>query len=209
MDSSSRSTGILRSSRSWRALTAGRHGHIACHSPASPLDVPVGAGWLGRVCNGRGEPIDGGPPVPGHATAPVAGYPLEPDASRAARRAGAHRRLRDRCAHHPRPRPEAADLLGGRAAAPGAGRPDRRPVNAGDEPFSVVFAANGPHPRRRRRGRATASRSVPPPVSWLLLLNTADDPVIERILTPRIALDRRRAPRLRAATGTCWSCWPT
>ena len=31
----------------------------------SPLRVPVGDGWLGRVCNGRGEPIDGGPPVTG------------------------------------------------------------------------------------------------------------------------------------------------
>ena len=29
----------------------------------SPLRVPVGPGWLGRVCNGRGEPLDGGPPM--------------------------------------------------------------------------------------------------------------------------------------------------
>ena len=26
-----------------------------------PLHIPVGSGWLGRVCNGRGEPADGGP----------------------------------------------------------------------------------------------------------------------------------------------------
>jgi len=31
----------------------------------SPLRIPVGADWLGRVCNGRGEPADGGPPVTG------------------------------------------------------------------------------------------------------------------------------------------------
>ncbi|HET9759927.1 MAG TPA: hypothetical protein VFP51_09270, partial [Nocardioidaceae bacterium] len=28
-----------------------------------PLHIPVGPAWLGRVCNGRGEPVDGGPPV--------------------------------------------------------------------------------------------------------------------------------------------------
>ncbi|HVN12930.1 MAG TPA: hypothetical protein VMT69_12625, partial [Kineosporiaceae bacterium] len=28
----------------------------------APLRIPVGAGWLGRVCGGRGDPLDGGPP---------------------------------------------------------------------------------------------------------------------------------------------------
>ena len=51
----------------------------------SPLRIPVGADWLGRVCNGRGEPLDGGPPVTGDVTAPVAGLPDEPDV-RASRR---------------------------------------------------------------------------------------------------------------------------
>ena len=41
----------------------------------TPLRIPVGAGWLGRVCNGRGDPLDGGPPVLGGRTAPVAGWP--------------------------------------------------------------------------------------------------------------------------------------
>ncbi|HEU4398139.1 MAG TPA: V-type ATP synthase subunit B, partial [Actinomycetota bacterium] len=44
----------------------------------SPMRIPVGPGWLGRVCNGRGEPIDGGPPVFGPAAAPVSGAPLNP-----------------------------------------------------------------------------------------------------------------------------------
>ena len=38
----------------------------------------------------------------------------------------------------------------------------------------------------------------------VLLLNTADDPVVERMLTPRHRPDRRRGPRLRAAAGTSW-----
>ena len=38
----------------------------------------VGAGWLGRTCNGRGEPIDGGPPVTGVRMVSVNGDPLNP-----------------------------------------------------------------------------------------------------------------------------------
>jgi vacuolar-type H+-ATPase subunit B/Vma2 len=44
----------------------------------TPLRIPVGPGWLGRACNGRGEPVDGGPPVFGATTAPVGGVPLNP-----------------------------------------------------------------------------------------------------------------------------------
>ncbi len=36
----------------------------------APLQVPVGQAWLGRVCNGRGAPLDGGPPVRGARLAP-------------------------------------------------------------------------------------------------------------------------------------------
>ena len=43
-----------------------------------PLRVPVGTDWLGRVCNGRGEPLDGGPPVLGSRTAEVGGAPINP-----------------------------------------------------------------------------------------------------------------------------------
>ena len=50
----------------------------------SPMRIPVGAGWLGRVCNGRGEPLDGGPPILGEETREVAGDPINP-----ARRASA------------------------------------------------------------------------------------------------------------------------
>lgn len=43
-----------------------------------PLHIPVGTGWLGRTCNGRGEPLDGGPPVTGETTMPLHGWPLNP-----------------------------------------------------------------------------------------------------------------------------------
>jgi V/A-type H+-transporting ATPase subunit B len=60
-------------------------------------------------------------------------------------------------------------------------------ANVGGEPFSVVVAAMGlthadaAAARDALEDRAAAGELV-------LLLNTADDPVIERILTPRIAL---------------------
>jgi hypothetical protein len=44
----------------------------------APMQIPVGEGWLGRTCNGRGEPIDGGPPVLAGERRPVAGAPINP-----------------------------------------------------------------------------------------------------------------------------------
>jgi V/A-type H+-transporting ATPase subunit B len=152
-----------------------------------PLRIPVGPGWLGRTCNGRGEPIDGGPPVSGSVTAAVAGYPLNPT-------------YRD---------PPAQPVLTGISAIDALTtlvRGQKLPIfsvaglphlelaaqiaaqsTVGSEPFSVVFAAMGlTHAdaaavRSRLEERSAAGE-------LLLLINTADDPVIERILTPRIAL---------------------
>lgn len=153
----------------------------------TPLRIPVGGGWLGRVCNGRGEPLDGGPPVFGTRTASVAGAPLNP-------------LVRE---------PPADPVLTGISAIDGMAtlvRGQKLPVfsaaglphlelatqiaaqsGAGGEPFSVVFAAMG-----LTHADAAAARDVLEERSrageLALLLNTADDPVIERILTPRIAL---------------------
>ena len=44
----------------------------------TPMRIPVGEGWLGRACNGRGEPIDGGPSVLGGELRSVAGAPINP-----------------------------------------------------------------------------------------------------------------------------------
>ncbi|MGN8247071.1 V-type ATP synthase subunit B [Cellulomonas soli] len=152
-----------------------------------PLHVPVGDGWLGRVCNGRGEPLDGGPPVTGGTVMPVNGWPLNP----------VHREP----PHEPvltgisvidalttlvrgqklpifsvpgLPHLTVATQIAAQASVEGTG-------------FRVVFAAMGmPHAdiatvRDRLEERSAAGELV-------LLLNSADDPVIERVLTPRIAL---------------------
>ncbi len=164
-----------------------------------PMSIPLTEDWLGRVCNGRGEPLDGGPPVLGTRREPVTGFALNP-----ARR-------------EPPADPivtgvSVIDLLmtlvrgqklpifsiGGlphlelavqiaasahveRTAGEGASG-DR-----GDEAFRVVFAAMGvTHAeaalvRDGLQERAEAGDLV-------LFLNTADDPAVERILTPRLAL---------------------
>jgi len=153
----------------------------------SPLRVPVGPGWLGRVCNGRGEPLDGGPPIFGTRTAEVAGQPLNPT-------------MRE---------PPADPVLTGVSAIDGLTtlvRGQKLPVfsvaglphlelatqiaaqaSVGGEPFCVVVAAMG-----LTHADAAAARDVLEERSaageLVLLLNTADDPVVERILTPRLAL---------------------
>jgi len=152
-----------------------------------PLRVPVGPAWLGRVCNGRGEPVDGGPPVLSATTAPVAGLPLNPT----------HRE------------PPAEPILTGISAIDALTtlvRGQKLPIfsvaglphlelaaqvaalaTAGGEPFSVVFAAMGlTHADAEMVRAVLEERSASGEL--VLLLNTADDPVIERVLTPRIAL---------------------
>jgi V/A-type H+/Na+-transporting ATPase subunit B len=153
----------------------------------APMTVPVGEEWLGRTCNGRGEPIDGGPPVAGGEERPVAGAPINP-ASRAA--------------------PTEA-ILTGVSALDGMAtlvRGQKLPIfsvgglphlelaaqvaaqaHVEGEPFAIVFAALGlPH------ADVQAVRSVLERRASLgdlaLFVNTADDPVVERIVTPRVAL---------------------
>ncbi len=162
-------------------------GSVAVRFSGAPLQVPIGPDWLGRVCNGRGEPLDGGPPVIGAGTAPATGFPLNPVMRQT----------------------PAEPVLTGISAIDGLAtlvRGQKLPVfssaglphlelatqiaaqaTAGGDPFCVVFAAMG-----LTHADAAAARDVLEERSeageLVLLLNTADDPVIERILTPRIAL---------------------
>jgi V/A-type H+/Na+-transporting ATPase subunit B len=153
----------------------------------SPLRIPVGPDWLGRVCSGLGEPMDGGPPVTGAATAAVTGFPMNPVVRQ----------------------PPADPVLTGVSVIDGlttlvrgqklpifsvAGLPHldlaaqiAAQASAGGEPFCVVFAAMGlTHADAAAVRRVLDKRSAE--AELVLLLNLADAPVIERLLTPRIAL---------------------
>ena len=164
-----------------------RQNGTAVSFAGQPLRIPVGTGWLGRVCNGRGDPLDGGPPVLGEQTAAVAGNPLnpvlrEPPAEPVITGVSAIDALTTLVRGQKLPVFSVAGLPHLELAAQIAAQ-----ANAGGEPFSVVFAAMGlTHPdaatvRDILEDRAAAGELA-------LFLNTADDPVIERTLTPRIAL---------------------
>lgn len=153
----------------------------------APLSIPVGPGWLGRTCSGRGEPIDGGPPVFGARTAAVAGAPLnptwrEPPSEPVLTGVSVIDALTTLVRGQKLPvfslpglpHLELATQIAARSTVEGA-------------PFCVVFAgiglthADAAYVRDALDERSAAGELV-------LLLNTADDPVIERILTPRLAL---------------------
>lgn len=152
-----------------------------------PLHVPVGDAWLGRVCNGRGEPIDAGPPVLAERRSPTAGLPINPL----------------------RREPPAEPVLTGVSAIDGFAtlvRGQKLPIfsvaglphltlatqiaaqaSAGGAAFSVVFAAMGlTHADAAAVRDALEERSAAGEL--VTFLNLADDPVIERLLTPRLAL---------------------
>jgi len=153
----------------------------------APMRIPVGEGWLGRTCNGRGEPIDGGPPVVGGERRPVAGAPINP-ASRAA---------------------PSEPILTGVSAIDGLAtlvRGQKLPVfsvgglphlelaaqiaaqaHVEGRPFAIVFAALGlPHADVHAVRSALERRADLADLA--LFINTAEDPVVERIVTPRVAL---------------------
>ena len=153
----------------------------------SPLRIPVSADWLGRICNGRGEPADGGPPVTGEATAPVAGFPInpvmrEPPADPVLTGISVIDALTTLVRGQKLPIFSVAGLPHLELAAQLAAQ-----ASAGGEPFSVVFAAMGlTHADAASVRGVLDERSASGELA--LLLNLADAPVIERILTPRIAL---------------------
>ena len=151
------------------------------------LHIPVGPGWLGRVCNGRGEPVDGGPPIFGVRRAAVSGFPLnpthrEPPAEPVITGVSAIDALTTVVRGQKLPVFSIAGLPHLELAAQVAAQ-----ATAGDAAFSVVFAGMGlthldtAAVRDTLEARSAAGELV-------LLLNTADDPVVERILTPRLAL---------------------
>ncbi|MGW1130809.1 V-type ATP synthase subunit B [Streptomyces griseoluteus] len=153
----------------------------------TPLRIPVGTGWLGRACNGRGEPADGGPPVLGGTYADVGGAPInpvrrEPPSEAVLTGVGAVDVLTTLVRGQKLPVFSAAGLPHLELAVQIAAQ-----ATCAGEPFAVVFAGMGlTHADTRLVREALAARSAAREL--VLLLNTADAPVIERLLTPRLAL---------------------
>ena len=154
-----------------------------------PLAFGLGPGLLGRVFNGVGQVIDGGPPVAVHRRMPIDGLPMNPVA-RAMPRDFIETGV------------TAVDLLNSLVRGQklplfsGGGLPhDRLAVDIasharlrqGEEDFVIVFAGIGvPHDsaeyfRRSLEQRGALERTA-------LFLNLASDSSTQRLLTPRFAL---------------------
>jgi V/A-type H+-transporting ATPase subunit B len=153
----------------------------------SPLQIPVSERWLGRISNGRGQPLDGGPPVTGSRRRPVSGTAINParrDVPRDPVFTGIS--VIDGLATLVRgqklpifsvgglPHLELAIQIAAQATVEGA---DFRVVFAGiGITNSDADLVRGGLEDRLHNGEAT------------LFINTADDPTMERILMPRLAL---------------------
>ncbi len=153
----------------------------------SPIRIPVGEAWLGRVANGRGEVMDGGPPVAAVETRNVAGSPINPARRMPPRDPivtgvssidGLTTLVRGQklpiFSVGGLPHLELAVQIAAQATAPGSS-------------FRVIFAAIG-----ITNADAEMVRNVlddrAEKKELALFINLAGDPVIERILVPRIAL---------------------
>lgn len=153
----------------------------------TPVRLPVTDRWLGRTANGRGEPIDGGPPVAASRQRMVSGSAINP-----ARRAV--------------PRDPVLTGVSVIDALTTLVRGQKLPIfsvgglphlelaiqiaaqaNVGDAPFNVVFAGIGLTNADADLVR-TGLESRVHRAEATVFLNTADDPTMERILTPRLAL---------------------
>jgi V/A-type H+/Na+-transporting ATPase subunit B len=153
----------------------------------TPMRIPVGEGWLGRTCNGRGDPIDGGPPVLGGELRPVAGAPINP----AARAAPTEAILTgvsaiDGLATLVRGQKLPVFSVGGLPHLELAAQVAAQAHVEGEQ-FAIVFAALGlPHADVHTVRSVLERRAELGDLA--LFVNTADDPVVERIVTPRVAL---------------------
>lgn len=153
----------------------------------SPIRVPMGDRWLGRVANGRGEMIDGGPPLLGGDSRSVVGSPINPARREPPRDPivtgvsaidGLTTLVRGQklpiFSVGGLPHLELAVQIAAQAAAPGSS-------------FRVVFAAIGITNADAEMVRDVLDERAERK-ELALFINLAGDPVVERILVPQVAL---------------------
>jgi V/A-type H+/Na+-transporting ATPase subunit B len=153
--------------------------------------LAVGAGLLGRAFDGQGQPADGGPPVVPEAFRDINGAPLNPVArSNPSEFVETGISAIDGLATLVRGQKLPIFSGYGLPAAELAARiatSARVPGDSGGEGFVVVFAALGVT-RREAGFYRTAFAASGRQERMVLFVNLADDPAIERLATPRLAL---------------------
>ncbi|MDR0222061.1 MAG: V-type ATP synthase subunit B [Oscillospiraceae bacterium] len=169
-----------------------------------PLEIPLGAEMLGRIFNGAGEPIDGLGGVFPEKMGDINGRALNP-VSRAYPRDYIHTGISSIDCLMTLIRGQKLPIFSGsglshnKLAAQIAGQArlsekggetggeDYAGENAGDDKFAVVFAAIGvPGDTADYFKRVFEENGALDRVA--MFLNLSNDPIIERILTPRCAL---------------------
>lgn len=170
--------------------------HCYAEFTGETLQMPISDEILGRVFNGSGKPIDSGPAVLAEDYLPINGSPINP-----------------KCREYPKemiqtglsaldtmnsvvrgqklPLFSAAGLPHNEIAAQVTRQASlvkgKDVKDHSDENFAIVFAAMGASQETARffRSDFESNGSME---NTLLLLNLANDPTIERIVTPRLAL---------------------
>jgi V/A-type H+-transporting ATPase subunit B len=154
------------------------------------LDVSLS--MLGRVLDGFGRPIDGGPPIIADASLDINGLPINPTCRAQPSEfiqtgVSAIDGLNTLARGQKLPVFSGAGLPANEVAAQIAAQARVGGQGNSDEPFAVVFAAIGITHREASffmehfRAGGAIDRAV-------LFINRADDPAIERLFTPRAAL---------------------
>jgi V/A-type H+/Na+-transporting ATPase subunit B len=155
----------------------------------SPLTVPVSTDLLGRILNGLGQPLDGGPLPVGEASRDINGRPINPTARTYPQEFiqtgisaidGMNTLVRGQklpiFAMSGLPHHELAAQIVRQAK-----------ILGGEERFAIVFAAMGvQHDVANLFRQSFEASGVLNNV--VMFLNLADDPAIERLVTPRLAL---------------------
>ena len=78
----------------------------------------------------------------------------------------------------------------------------------GDEPFKVIVGAMGlTHADAAAVQAVLETRAAAGDLA--LFLDTADDPVVQRILTPRVSRSPWPSTWRSTSASTCWWSWPT
>ena len=153
------------------------------------LKIPVTTDILGRTLDGSGTPIDNGPPIIPEDTWDINGSPINPDA-RAYPREFIQTGISTIDGMNSLVRGQKLPIFSG------AGLPHNRiaaqiarqaKVLGKEEQFAVVFAAMGITAEEAQYFRKDFERTGALERT-ALFLNLADDPAIERIITPRCAL---------------------
>lgn len=153
------------------------------------LEIPVSPDMLGRIFDGAGNPIDGGPRIIPEKRLDINGSPINPYA-RAYPSEFIQTGISAIDCMNPLVRGQKLPIFSGAGlphAQIAAQIARQATVRASQEPFAVVFAAMGITFEEADyfisdfRKTGALERAV-------LFVNLANDPVIERIATPRMAL---------------------